>query len=96
MACKRFRNTKNSVNSKRLKGSGLKALRVITSSPEEEDFRGFREDDIKENSVWVANQVRILAKDQQILDEWDTSLPLPAPYEEGNKNNKKIMKFFSY
>ena len=40
MARKRFRKTKNSVNSKRLKGSGLKALRVITSSPEEEDFRG--------------------------------------------------------
>ena len=44
MAPKRSRNTKNSANSKRPKGPGLKVLRVITSSPEEEELCGFRED----------------------------------------------------
>ena len=62
MARKRIKSTKNSVNSKRSKGPGLKVLRVITASSEE-DLCDFREDDIKENSVWVANQVRILVQD---------------------------------
>ena len=69
MAPKRSRNTKNSANSKRAKGPGLKVLRVIVSSSEEEEFCGFTEGDTRDNSVWVSNQVSILAEEQQILDE---------------------------
>ena len=84
MAGKRVRKTKISANVKKLKRSELKALRINSLSPEEEAFHGFREDDIEENGVLVANLVRILANDQKLLEEWDSSLPLPAPYEDGD------------
>ena len=84
MAGKRVRKKKISANVKKLKRSELKALRINSLSPEEEAFHGFREDDIEDNGALLANIVRILANDKKLLEEWDSSLPLPAPFEDGD------------
>ena len=78
-----------------VKGSALREIRMVeTSSEDEDDFIGFKEDDTKDNKVFTDRTVIVLQREQSFIDEYELAgpsadnsgnlVPKPAPHEDGD------------
>ena len=77
-----------------VKGSALREIRKVATSSEDEDFRGFKEDDTEDNKVLTDRTVIVLQREQSFMDEYELAgpsadnsgnlVPKPAPHEDGD------------
>ena len=58
-----------------VKGSALREIRKVATSSEDEDFRGFKEDDTEDNKVLTDRKVIVLHIEQSFMDEYELAGP---------------------